>query len=48
MNEVREMVAKIEVECGEEKSLLGLRRAYFRGRRNRKGEEGCVCVCVCV
>jgi len=46
MNEVREMVAKIEVQCRVEKSLLGLWRTCFRGRRNTKGEVGCVCVCV--
>jgi hypothetical protein len=44
MNEGTETAAKIEVQCRVEKSLLGLRRTYFRGRRNRKGEVGCVCV----
>jgi len=48
MNEMRETVGKIEVRCRVEKSLLGLRRTYFLGRRHRKGEVGCVCVCVCV
>jgi len=41
MNEVTEMAGKIEVGCGVENSLLGLRRTYFLGRRYRKGEVGC-------
>jgi hypothetical protein len=48
MNEVTETVAKIEVRCRVEKSLLGLRRTYFLRRRNRQREVGCACVRVCV
>jgi hypothetical protein len=47
MNEVTETVAKIEVRCRVEKSLLGL-RTYFLRRRDRKREVGCACVRVCV